>query len=70
MLKYTLIGLSIILATGCASHPPAWQQELNNLHRHHRAETTPIAPDPAGASRPDYSAAGLYACGINSDYRH
>lgn len=67
----TMIGMVMVLVVaGCAGHPPVWQQKLNNLHRYHRAETSPIVPEPAKVSRPDYSAAGLYSCGIKGDYRH
>ena len=67
----TMIGMVVVLVVaGCASYPPVWQQELNNLHRHHRVENTPIVLEPVKVLRPDYSAASVYSCGIMGDYRH
>ena len=67
----TMVGMVVVLVvTGCAGYPPVWQQELNNLHRHHRVENTPIVPEPVKVSRPDYSAVGLYSCGLKGDYRY
>ena len=69
--KSITYGVLFLSLAGCAAGPgPVWQQELNNLHRYHRAEAAPIVPEPAGASRPDYSANGLYSCGIKGDYRY
>ena len=49
----TMIGMVVVLVVaGCASYPPVWQQELNNLHRYHRTTVPTIVPEPAKVSRP------------------
>jgi len=65
-----LIAVMVVFLGGCAAGPaPVWQQDLNNLHRYHRDFLEPVKPVPAKVSRPDYSAAGLYSCGLSGNYR-
>jgi len=59
--------MAVVFLGGCAAGPaPVWQQELNNLHRYHRAETAQIVPEPAKVTRPDYSIYGLLECPIKN----
>jgi len=67
MKNMILICIAVIFS-GCASYPPVWQQELNNLHRYHRNYSDPVVVQPK-FSKPDYSVNGLYSCGIQGDYR-
>ena len=46
------IVIVLIMVSGCASVPPVWQQELNNINRQWRDYSTPIIQPNAGVKRP------------------